>query len=187
MTGVGQTDQDLRTIAVLVTYQPDLAELERTLRALTGQVDGLVLVDNGSGDAVQAAIAALLRAEGLESDQKQTLFQPENGGLGQAHNSGIAVARSRLQADFILLCDQDSHPAADMVAHLQGAMQVCRDRGGRPAVMGPNFTEPKRARADILPPGAAHKSARQSPGFARVKRRAGKAAASFWIHHSPLS
>ena len=153
MTGAGQTDQPLCTIAVLVTYQPDLVVLERTLAALAGQVDGLVLVDNGSGKAVQDEISDLLRTGLLAICQIQTLFQPKNQGIGQAQNSGAVLARTILKADFILFCDQDSQPAPDMVAQLHVAFGACLAKGIRLAVVGPNFSEPDRALADILAGG----------------------------------
>jgi len=154
VTGAEQRDRPMRIVAVLVTYQPDLELLEQALAALLGQVDGLVLVDNGSDHTKQQAVADLLRGVDRDACHIQSLIQPKNGGLGQAHNSGIALARDILQADFILLCDQDSLAAPDMVAHLHAALQGCLDTGGHPAAVGANFAEPMRARADILPGGS---------------------------------
>ena len=41
--------------AVVTTYQPDLQTLEAQFARLDGQVDSLLMIDNGSADAQQVA------------------------------------------------------------------------------------------------------------------------------------
>lgn len=136
----------MKTIAVLVTYHPDLAGLETNLNALAPQVAGLVLVDNGS--AMTPALAAQLQALPIPH---QALFQPENHGLGQAQNAGIATAR-QMGAEAVLLMDQDSTPAPDMVAELHKAYATRATQN--PAAIGANHSAPGRGTDAALPPGA---------------------------------
>ena len=104
-----------RVVAVLVTYQPDLPALETHIGAILPQVDGLVLVDNGSANA--PALRELVDRFGAVG-----LFQSTNLGIGQAQNAGIARALDDLAADAVLMMDQDSGPAPDMVDRLRAAL-----------------------------------------------------------------
>ena len=102
-------------VAVVVTYQPNLSVLGQLLDALTPQVESVVIVDNGSQ---------------LDSSdwRKQSETRPfallplgENRGIASAQNLGIQWARDYV-ARFVLLIDQDSIPAPDMVANLRSAI-----------------------------------------------------------------
>jgi rhamnosyltransferase len=124
--------------AVVVTYRPDLGTLNALLDALAPQVAGAVIVDNGSGEAVQAVVARRAAAMGGEA-----VAWPDNRGLGAAQGEGIARARAR-GARAVVLFDQDSLPAPDMVARLLGALATLRARGKRVAALGPRFEDLRR-------------------------------------------
>jgi len=84
------------------------------IESLNPQVSNIVIVDNGSRN--QASISALatnvIRFHPLES----------NFGIAYAHNKGIAQART-LDAQAVLLMDQDSVPAYDMVQNLINSLE----------------------------------------------------------------
>ncbi len=128
--------------AVVVTYRPDLPALRALLDALAPQVERVVIVDNGSGPEAQAFVAARAGASGGEA-----VLWPENRGLGAAQAEGVARARAG-GAGAVLLMDQDSRPAPDMVARLLAALGALRARGERVAAVGPRFS-------DALRPGCA--------------------------------
>lgn len=122
-----------QTAAVIVTFQPDLRALDDELTALRPQVGILIVVDNGSRN-LPALQQLLMRYEAhLESLQVNT-------GIAHAQNVGIAVAK-RLGASGVLLMDQDSVPAADMVVNLQKAMQRLNTQGHRVAAVGPRYID----------------------------------------------
>lgn len=102
--------------AVIVTFNPDEGALMRLLDALVPQVDFAVIVDNGSRH--QAAIAEMAASFGLE-----LLQLTGNRGIAAAQNRGIERVL-RLGAKFVLLSDQDSVPAQDMVANLLRTYQA---------------------------------------------------------------
>lgn len=130
-----------RVVAVVVTYEADPVQLRALVDAVLGQVDGLVLVDNGD--------ASLYSSLCLDCGAKvQTLGMGENRGLAAAQNEGIRKA-NELGAEFVLLLDQDSVPATDMVARLVDAVTTLRDRGLRVAAVGPRYTDQNRA--DLRP------------------------------------
>ncbi|WP_324650856.1 glycosyltransferase family 2 protein [Georgenia sp. H159] len=116
-------------VAVVVTYEPDLAVTGPLLTALAAQCQAVVVVDNGS--------AAQLRADLREECTRlgaELVELPTNRGIAAAQNVGIGRATD---ARYVLLMDQDSLPAPDMVARLAtGARQAAAD-GAPVGAVGP--------------------------------------------------
>ncbi|MEM6374602.1 MAG: glycosyltransferase family 2 protein [Pseudomonadota bacterium] len=135
----------MKTVAVLVTYHPDTDRVKAMMTALEPQVDGLILVDNGSDQT--GMLDSML---GHLSIPCEALFQPDNRGLAQAQNAGIALAQG-MGAAAVLLMDQDSLPGDNMVAALKSALTARQE--GRPAAIGAAFIEPARGTAAALPDG----------------------------------
>jgi len=127
------------TAAIVVTYRPDAAALEG-VRALRGQVEHIVVADNGSGEESRVFF------EGLAGTGAVVLRLGRNLGVGAAHNAGIARARS-LGASHALLLDQDSVPAADMVFSLLQAEGRLLAQGTRVAAVGPVYHDQRVGKA----------------------------------------
>jgi rhamnosyltransferase len=122
--------------AIIVTYNPVLAALRLLLDAINPQVEQVFIVDNGS----TADIAAWL----VEQDiQVELVRLGDNYGIAQAQNRGIAEARAR-GATFILLLDQDSLPAPDMVAKLLSAARTKITNGVKLACVGPRYSDTRQ-------------------------------------------
>lgn len=125
---------DVRVVTVIVTYFPDEAILKQLLDALLPQVAGVQIVDNGSPkDRLEWVLAA-------RQPKLSVAFMGDNRGLGAAHNCGIAAARQQ-GATHVLLMDQDSVPAPDMVERLHEAWHDLSARGLRICAVGPCFIE----------------------------------------------
>lgn len=129
--------------AVVVSYHPELDKLAGLLKALEPQVQGIVVVDNGSSHAVvdwlhTRRIPLPLRVIPLG----------ENLGIARAQNDGIRVARED-GADHVILFDQDSAPASDMVAKLLAVAKRQVAQGTKVAGVGPNYLD---SRQDNPPP-----------------------------------
>lgn len=120
-------------VAVVVTYQPDLAALLVQIKALRPQVARMVIVDNAS----TADLAEWCREAAPQVDA--VLRMEHNLGIGGAQNRGIAWA-SACGASHVLLMDQDSVPDAGMVAQLLGALQGCPSAGAA----GPWHADPRQ-------------------------------------------
>jgi|SRR5882762_160934 len=117
--------------AVAVTYHPD-AELPARLRRILQQVDRLVIVDNGSG---QAEIKML---QGFAANPLITLvLNFDNFGIARALNIGIERAIA-LGFTWVLLLDQDSCIDDDMVQTLIAVYAAFPERD-RLAVIGSGF------------------------------------------------
>lgn len=119
--------------AVVVTYQPEWSVLDRLLRAIQPQVGAVVVVDNGSREDVGAWLGA--RNERVQA----CLSQGDNLGVARAQNIGIGWALTQ-GAGFVLLLDQDSEPAPDMVERL---LAVARG-GDDIAAVGPFYQDPRQ-------------------------------------------
>ena len=98
--------------AVIVTYNPDMLALEAQLDRLRSQVAGIVIIDNASSDAAINGLRVVAQRAAANLH-----MNAENLGLAGALNQGIAIARGH-DVSHVLLMDQDSLPAADMVARL---------------------------------------------------------------------
>ena len=126
--------------AVVVTFQPDLAVLGLLIDALVAQVESIIVVDNGSHEDLEAW-----------HNQRQTpavklLLLGENRGIAAAHNVGIKWANNN-GADFVLLMDQDSIPASDMVQVLVLAFSEAEKKGHSvPIAAGPMCVDTRTAK-----------------------------------------
>lgn len=121
------------TVAIVVTFEPDLADLLQQLQALRPQVQRIVVVDNAS----KADLAAWCRQQAIGVDA--VLGMPCNLGIAAAQNQGIEWARAK-GATHILLMDQDSVPAPDMVEKL---LQSLQEHPGA-AAAGPFHCDPRQ-------------------------------------------
>jgi rhamnosyltransferase len=122
--------------AVCVTYHPDARFAER-LPGIAAQVGGVVIVDNGSGDAALAMLARL-----GEDPRVSVMRNDANLGLAQALNLGLERAGA-LGFLSVVLFDQDSQADDDLVATLL-AVRAATPEPARVAVVGAGFRERHR-------------------------------------------
>lgn len=120
--------------AIVVSYHPDSGKLSALLDAIAGQVERVVIVDNGSVE-LRDWLLREARSRGCE-----LLLQDQNMGVAAAHNLGIAKARG-LGADSVLLLDQDSLPDSNMVATLRDALQHLSRSGELVGAVGPRHVD----------------------------------------------
>lgn len=124
--------------AVIVSYLPDLVKLANLLDAVVPQVQGVVVVDNGSPDTV----LAWLQSRQLPVTHRVVPLA-DNLGIARAQNYGIRVAREA-GADHVILFDQDSAPASNMVTLLLTTAQRQAARGIKVAGVGPNYLDSRQ-------------------------------------------
>lgn len=144
-------------IAVVVAFDPDAAALRRLLERLVPQIGHTILVDNSERPEVSERIATAAADAHVE-----LLAIGHNSGIARAHNAGVARAIER-GARYVLLSDDDSVPATDMVARLleglrsapepmQGAAaQVVDGSGkGRVAAVGPRVFDAREPSSTLV-------------------------------------
>ncbi|MGK2952943.1 MAG: glycosyltransferase family 2 protein [Thiobacillus sp.] len=131
-------------VGVLVTYEPDLAKLDVLLRALRRQLASVVVIDNGSSLDIENGITADLRPDSW----CQVVRLHSNCGIAAAQNVGIDLAR-KAGANFVMLFDQDSEPAPNMIQKLLDAASAQSSLGVAVAAVGPRYTD---ERQDNPPP-----------------------------------
>jgi rhamnosyltransferase len=127
-----------RVVAVVVTFEPEPSALAAVLAAFVPQVAALVIVDNGSRNAASLSLPA------ASADAVHCVRLGQNLGIAAAQNLGIQWARER-GADYVLLSDQDSEPAADMVAQLVAAARGLVAEGARVALVAPDYSDERQA------------------------------------------
>lgn len=89
----------MKTLAVIVLYNPDIERLNQNIEAIFPQVDGIVLVDNGSNnlDEVRNNVTC----------EVQYVTNEKNMGIAKALNEGFEFAIEH-DYDWVLTLDQDS-------------------------------------------------------------------------------
>jgi rhamnosyltransferase len=127
------------TAAIVVTYRPEAVALQG-VRALRGQVEHVIVADNGSGEESRAFF------DGLAGTGAVVLRLGANLGVGAAHNAGVTRARA-LGASHVLLLDQDSVPAPDMVGALLHAEARQLAQGAKVAGVGPVYYDQRVGKA----------------------------------------
>jgi rhamnosyltransferase len=131
-------------IAVVPTYHPD-HDVVSNMRGLIGQVDRLIVVDDGSGASAAGVLDEIARLGA------STLVLDRNRGIAGALNAGVREALAD-GADFVVTTDQDTLlPAGYIEASLATFAQanpvtrlgiVCADRvNGQPSL--PTWTSPE--------------------------------------------
>jgi rhamnosyltransferase len=117
--------------AVVITFHPDPKSLEQLLNALLPQASRIFIINNGTA-------ADMPWHTSLDNPATTITHLGENKGIGYAQNFGIAQAKAQF-ADYVLLMDQDSIPAKNMVTILLAAIQSKTDA----AAVGPNYIDPR--------------------------------------------
>ncbi|MCP5479027.1 MAG: glycosyltransferase family 2 protein [Rhodanobacteraceae bacterium] len=127
-----------RVLAVVVTYNAVESTLEALLRSLLGQVETVFVVDNTPpGTSVAEHVVERIAAE-----HSRLVFRRmhENVGIAAALNVGIRYAIDD-SFDAVLLSDQDSLPAGDMVPTLLGVLGELSRSGLRAGAVSPLYLD----------------------------------------------
>ena len=109
--------------AIIVTFYPDDRFFEM-LRSIDNQVDNIWIVDNGSSGQIRTKL------EDLGSNANNSfnfILNDENLGLAAAQNQGIREAIKE-GSKWILLLDQDSIPAGNMIDKMMVAAESYQDK-----------------------------------------------------------
>jgi rhamnosyltransferase len=124
-------------IAIIVTYKPSLIELSHLIDLLINQVDRIIIVHNGSASEVNSLLAD------RNNSHVYSIPLGRNMGIATAHNAGITWAKEQ-GAKYIVLFDQDSQPAPDMIQKLVAASLQMSEKGYAVAAIGPNYLDPRQ-------------------------------------------
>ena len=119
---------------MVVTHHPELAALRALLDRVGPQVGRVLVVDNASSTGT---VERLQRGDW--PDNVTIVLNAVNLGIGAAFNQAATWAREH-GLDHLLLLDQDSLPAPDMVAQLLAALATASAEAPTAAV-GPRFVD----------------------------------------------
>lgn len=131
------------TWGVMSCFRPT-EDVLRTARAAFEQLDGLIVVDDGSGESATPVLTA------LESLGAVVLRQERNNGIGAALNRGISHAFDA-GAQFVVTLDQDSSLPRHAVQQLLDAHGHAAPLVAVGAVVPEFFAEVRQARSEIAP------------------------------------
>lgn len=122
--------------AVVVTYLPQAQPLTALLRILVPQVEHVIVVDNTPNDDMR--VKDLIHS--LSLPHIELIRLGENLGIAKAINVGCERSMEG-GAKHILISDQDSLPAPDMVVGLLRAARELSGQGFRIGAIGPGFLD----------------------------------------------
>lgn len=122
------------TVAIIVTFQPDVLKLINLLDAITLQVSYVVIVDNSS------RIEVLEKFRDKVLNNTHWILLETNYGVAKAQNIGISWAIEQ-KATHVILLDQDSMPECNMVTHLHDALNSLAQRGELVSAIGPCYKD----------------------------------------------
>jgi rhamnosyltransferase len=132
MTSV--TGGNAGVFAIVVTYHPDATRLRSLLSALKDEVAGVIIVDNGSPNLDEKALADIYPSLVIRK-------LVTNKGIATAQNEGISIAR-QMTGKYVLFLDQDSLPQLGMVSNLRLALEGLQAAGHQVACVGPRVRLP---------------------------------------------
>lgn len=101
-------DRNSRTLAGIVTFNPELDLLKKNIEALQGQVDEILIVDNGSSNQEDVLYLA-------DSMNLSFISNYSNRGLAAALNQVLEYASDHDYAWYLTM-DQDSIVSANLIA-----------------------------------------------------------------------
>lgn len=134
----GMTRVSDQICAVVVAFEPKPALLQELVTRLLPQVNKILVVDNtpASGDVTEVA----LHLWASPDDRVSLVRFGRNLGIAAGMNEGIRIARNE-GYEYVLLSDQDSRPAKDMVSQLLDAGRSMVKHGVRVGCVCPAFVD----------------------------------------------
>jgi len=103
--------------AVIVSFNTDIEKLRNLIRKLAEKATPIV-ADNSLNPSHASEIEKLVKAESAHY-----ISMHGNVGIGKAQNAGIVFAKS-LGCEYVILMDDDSLPANDMIDQLFSALEL---------------------------------------------------------------
>lgn len=113
-----------KVFAIVGSLNPDIPILEKVIRAVRNQADGIIIIDHNSRPEIRNALKGLAtKFPGFMT----LVWKSEDIGLGAALNLGARIAMER-GATWVLTLDDDSVPDIDMVTTLLAAYHALPDK-----------------------------------------------------------
>ncbi|MEO6137424.1 MAG: glycosyltransferase family 2 protein [Luteimonas sp.] len=127
-----------RVLAVVVAYLPEPIRFRALLNTLLCQVDTVLVVDNTPATHLDAERVVMEMPE--HGTALRLVRCGENMGIAAALNEGIDAARIE-GYELVLLNDQDSLPAEDMVERLLATLDALTAEGARVGSVSPAYVD----------------------------------------------
>lgn len=124
----------LKTAGIIVTFQANEDSIFKLINSIIPQVDLLYIINNGDYESLP---------EKVFNFNLDVFCLDDNFGIATAQNFGIRKAIDA-GSEFVVLFDQDSLPAPDMVAELHRAHKLAETQGAKIAAVGPSYVDPRQ-------------------------------------------
>ncbi|WP_130803783.1 glycosyltransferase family 2 protein [Acinetobacter ihumii] len=121
--------------AVVVTFNPNISNLENLIKDVSINSINLILIDNGSDN--QDDIKILKNNYSID-----TIFLKQNLGIAAAQNIGINYCIDN-NVGYIIFFDQDSTIDSNFIFHLYADYKSLVDQGIAVGLIGPKYIDPR--------------------------------------------
>lgn len=123
--------------AIVVTFNPKVSSLVKTLQELSRQVDKVIIVDNNSNSDLLGKIEEFCAGE---KDSYDVISLSKNSGIAEAQNIGISKAYT-YPCNHIIFMDHDSIPEVNMVKNLISVETKILEQGLKVGAVGPTLID----------------------------------------------
>lgn len=113
-------ERNTRVAAVIAAFNPDERIID-VVKAVSGQVDLVVVVDDGSNHSATPIFEKLVALDSI------VVHVAENSGIAAAVNVGVARSIELAEPDYYLTLDQDSIPDPDYVRNALETFKLARE------------------------------------------------------------
>lgn len=113
-------ERNTRVAAVIAAFNPDETIID-VVKAVSGQVDLVVVVDDGSNHPAMSVFEKLVALGSV------VVHVAENSGIAAAVNVGVARSAELAAPDYYLTLDQDSIPDPDYVRNALETFKLARE------------------------------------------------------------
>ncbi len=127
----------MQTGAVIITYNPQLSDLEILVTNIMATVKMVVLVDNGSANIEE------IKDFTSRFPNARVILLGENKGIGFAQNRGIEMVFADESMEGVVMFDHDSHPEPDMITVLSNEYERLTAAGAKVGALGPVTIDPR--------------------------------------------
>lgn len=123
--------------AVIVTYNPKIADLEILVNNTQTQLLQTIIVDNCSSNLTEIELFA------HKFSNLVLIKLSQNEGIGKAQNIGIRKLLANKAIEAVLLFDHDSHPNTTMIPELVKGLTKLQETNDKVGAVGPIFFDPR--------------------------------------------
>lgn len=131
-----------KIIASIITYNPEINRLQKNIESIVNQVNGIVIVDNGSSNIQDIKNLVTNIKKAIDYSNIEFIINEENVGIATALNQSLNYSKDN-NYKWLLTLDQDSICEKDMIYNMNSLFETYVN--DRTAIIAPNIIDENKA------------------------------------------